>query len=96
MCLLILTSANNGSSHRVHHPHGGIGKIPGGLLTIQKVKEEVSNGLENERRDPLLIVLCRKPPKWLSRIQFISLQLDRLQLTAVYCNQRGVSRQHLK
>ena len=45
------------------HPlHGGNGKIPGGLLKIQKVKEEASKVL-NERRDPLLIVLWRKPPK---------------------------------
>ena len=35
----------------------------GGLLKIQKVKEEVSKGLGNERRDPLLTVLWRKPPK---------------------------------
>ena len=39
-CLLVLTSTKNGR-HRVHLPHGGIGKIPGGLLKIQKVKEEV-------------------------------------------------------
>ena len=61
-CLLTLTSTNNGSWHRVHLLHGGIGKIPGGLLTIQKVKEEVSQVL-SERGDPLLIVLWRKPPK---------------------------------
>ena len=28
--------------------------------------------------------------KWLSRIQFILLQMDRLQLTTVYCNRREV------
>ena len=50
-CLLTLTSTSNGSWHRVHPLHGGIGKIPGGLLTIQKV---------NERRDPLFIVLLAK------------------------------------
>ena len=60
-CLLTLTSINNGSWHRVHLLHGGIGKIPGGLLTIQKVKEEASQVL-NERGDPLLTVLWRKPP----------------------------------
>ena len=27
--------------------------------------------------------------RWLSRVQFILLQMDRLQLTAVYCNLRG-------
>ena len=46
--LLTLTSTNSGSSHRVHLPDGGIGKIPGGLLTIWKVKEEASQ-LLNER-----------------------------------------------
>ena len=52
-CLLTLTSTNNGSWHRVHLPHGGIGKAPGGLLTIQNVKKEVSQVL-SERSDPLL------------------------------------------
>ena len=42
---LILTSTNNGSWHKVHLLHGEIGKIPGGLLKIQKVKEEVSKVL---------------------------------------------------
>ena len=36
---------DNGSWHRVHLLHGGIGKIPGGLLKNQKVKEEVSKVL---------------------------------------------------
>ena len=45
-----------------HLPHGGIGKVPGGLLTIQKVKKEVSQVL-SERRDPLLIIFWRKPSK---------------------------------
>ena len=54
-CLLTLTSTNNCSWHRVHLPHGGIGKVPGGLLTIQKVKEEVSQVL-SERGDPFLKV----------------------------------------
>ena len=44
-CPVIPTSTNNGSWHRVHLLHGGIGKAPGGLLTIQKVKEEVSQVL---------------------------------------------------
>ena len=44
-CLLTLTSTNNGSWHRVRLLHGGIGKIPGGLLKIQKVKEEASKVL---------------------------------------------------
>ena len=39
------TSTNNGSWHRGHLLHVGIGKIPGGLLQIQKVKEEASQVL---------------------------------------------------
>ena len=61
-CLLTLTSTNNGSWHRVHLLHCGIGKVPGGLLTIQKVKEEASQVL-SERGDPLLKVFWRKPSK---------------------------------
>ena len=49
MCLLTLTNTNNGSWHRVHLLHGGIGKTPGGLLKIQKVKEEASKSLGKER-----------------------------------------------
>ena len=60
---LIPTSTNNGSRHRVRPLHGENGKIPGGLLNIQKVKEEASKSLGKERRDPLLTVLWRKPPK---------------------------------
>ena len=60
--VLTLTSTNNGSWHRVHLLHGGIGKVPSGLLTIQKVKEEASQVL-NERWDPLLKVPWQKPPK---------------------------------
>ena len=55
MCLLIFTSTNNGSSHTVHLLHGGIGKVPGGPFTIQKVKKEVSQVL-SERGDPFLAV----------------------------------------
>ena len=61
-CLLTLTSTNNGHWHRVHLLHGGIGKVPGGLLTIQKVKKEVSQVL-SERGDPLLVVFWRNSSK---------------------------------
>ena len=88
-CLLILTSTNNGSWHKVHFLHGGIGKTPGGLLIDQKVKKEVSQVL-SERDDPFLAVFGKNLRTCLSRVQFILLPLDRLQLTAVYCNRRGV------
>ena len=45
---LSTSSTNNGSWHKVHLLHVGIGKIPGGLLKIQKVTEEASKVL-NER-----------------------------------------------
>ena len=44
--VLTFTSTNNGSWHRVHLLHGGIGKVLGRLLTIQKVEEEASKSLE--------------------------------------------------
>ena len=59
-CPLILTSTNNGSWHRVHLPHGGIGKAPGGLLIIPKVKKEVSQVL-SERGDPFFAVFGKNP-----------------------------------
>ena len=42
---LIPAITNNGSRHRVRPLHGGNGKTPGGLLKIQKVKEEASKVL---------------------------------------------------
>ena len=56
MCLLTLTSTNNGR-HEVHLLHGGIDKIPGGLLKNSESEGEGKQSLENERGDPLLIVL---------------------------------------
>ena len=63
MCLLTLISTNNGSLHRVRPLHGGNGKTLGGLLNIQKVKEEASKVLRKNGETPLLTVLWRKPPK---------------------------------
>ena len=68
--------------HKVHLLHGGIGKVSGGLLIIQKVKKVVSQVLSERGGKNLR--------KRLSQIPFILLQIDRLQLTAVYCNRRGV------
>ena len=67
-CLLILTSTNNGSWHRVHLQHGGIGKVHGELLIIPKVKKEMRQVL-SERCDPFLAVFGMNLRKWLSRIQ---------------------------
>ena len=38
-------------------------RLFGGLLKIQKVKEEASKSLGKERGDPLLTLLWRKPQK---------------------------------
>ena len=58
-CPLILTSTNNGSWHRVRLPHGGIGKIPCGLLNIQKVKEEASKVLRMNGRPVIVSTLAK-------------------------------------
>ena len=87
-CLITLTSTNNGR-HKVHLLHSGIGKVHGRLLIIPKVKKEMHQVL-SERGDLLLAVfgnILRKRFLW---IQSILLQIDRLQLTAVYCNRREV------
>ena len=88
MCLLTLTNTNNGR-HEVHLQHGGDCKVHGGLLIILKVKKEMIQVL-SELGDPLLAVFGKLLRSWLSWIQSILLQMDRLQLTAVCCNRRGV------
>ena len=71
-CLLTLTEINNG--HRVLLLHGGIGKVHGGLW---------QNGVTCWMQYLERFFWTR-----LSWIQFTLLQMDRLQLTAVYCNRR--------
>ena len=87
---LLTGRTNNGSRHRVRPLHGGNGKTPGGLLKIQKVKEEASKVLGKNGETRCLQYFGENLRRWLSGIQFILLQLDRLQLTAVYCNRREV------
>ena len=77
-------------SHRVRPLHGGNGKIPGGLLEIQKVKEEANKVLGMNGETRFLHYFGENLRRWLSIIQFILLQIGRLQLTVVYCNPRGV------
>ena len=81
---------NNGSRHRVRPLHGGNGKTPGGLLKIQNVKEEASKVLGKNGETRCLQYFSGNLRRWLSRIQFLLWQIDRLQLTVVYCNRRGV------
>ena len=87
-CLLTHTSTNNGR-HAVHLLHGGIGKVHGGLLIIPKVKTEMHQVL-SERGDLLLAVFGKILWKKTFMNSIILLQIDRLQLTAVYCNRQGV------
>ena len=84
---LTLTNTNNGR-HAVHLLHGGIGLVLGGLLTIQKAKKEASQVL-SERYDPLLVVFWRDSSKMTFTNSIYLLQLDRSQLTSVFCNRRG-------
>ena len=49
-----------------------VDQIPGGLLkNSKKVKEDASESLGNERGDPLLTVLWRKPPKMVFKNSFL-------------------------
>ena len=94
MCLLILTSPNNGR-HKVHLLHGGIGKVPGGLLKIQKVKKEVSQVLSERKywvngATRFLQYLAIIFENDFAEFHLICLQNGRLQMTVVYCNRRCV------
>ena len=82
------TYSNKHKQWIVHLLNGGIGKAHGGLLIIQKVKKDVSQ-VWSGRGDPFLAVLARIFENTFTN-SIILLQLDRLQLTAVYCNRRGV------
>ena len=44
----------------------------------------------NERRDPLLIVLWRKPPKMAFKNSILFVTDGSVTFTSVYCNRRGV------
>ena len=75
---LFLQAQTMASWHRVHIQHGGNGKaLGGGLLTIQKVEEEVIQA-KSGRSDPQLAVFGKNLRKRLSRIQFILSQMDPL------------------
>ena len=72
--------------HAVHLLHGGIGKVHGGFLILPKVKTELHQVL-SEWGDLLLAVFVQIL-RQKTFMNSILLQNDRLQLTAVYCNQR--------
>ena len=80
--------------HEVHLLHGGIGKVHGGLLIFPKIKKEMRQVLKG--RGDLLVAVFGKILLDKTFLNSTLLQMDRLQLTVVYCNRRGVSRQHLK
>ena len=93
-CLLIPTSTNNGR-HKVHLLQGGIWQGSWWSSYNSESQEEGEPSIE-WTCDPFLAVFGKTLRRRLSRIQFFLLPLDRLQLTAVYCNRRVVWRQHLK
>ena len=64
MCPLTLAKNNNGR-HEVHLPHGGIGKVHGGLPIIPKVKKEMNQVL-SERGESLLAAFGKLLRKRLS------------------------------
>ena len=70
-CPLKLTSTNNGSRHRVRPLHGGNGKIPGGLLKIQKVKEEASKVLGMNGETVIDVTLAKTSEDGFQKDQFI-------------------------
>ena len=62
------------------------------FLRIQRksMKEDVCKGLRSNGATRCLQNFGETSDEWLSRIHSILLQIDRLQLTAVSCNRRGV------
>ena len=83
-----LAEINNG--HRVLLLlHGGVGKVHGGLLIPMKVTMEMNQVLiEQVWRVIQVFGTILQGTIFLN--SFTSLQMDRLQLTAVYCNRRKV------
>ena len=67
--------------------HGGVGKVLGGLLILMKVTMEVNQVLM-EQGNLLYKYLETSLQGLIFLKSFTLLQMDRLQLTAVYCNRR--------
>ena len=92
----LLEVQNNGNRRRVLPPPGGNGANLGGLpKNSKKVKERgCMQRFMIERGNPLSTDLWVKPQTngfhEFILLFSILLQVDRLQLTAVYCNRRGV------
>ena len=83
-----LKEINNG--HKVLPlRHGGVGKVLGGLLIPVKVTMEMNQVLI-EHGDLLYKYLETILQGMTFLNSFILLQMDRLQLTSVYCSRRGV------
>ena len=85
-------STNHGDQHRVLPVPGGNGKNPGDLAKNSQIvkKEEASKDLWSIGATRCLQNFGENLDEWLSRTYSILLQLDRSQLTAVYCNRREV------
>ena len=85
-------SINTGSNHRVLLPVVGNGAILGGAHNNSNESPHMSDVQSDmiERRNLLFAVFGSNLRRATSTIFLILLQLDRLQLTAVYCNRRCV------
>ena len=91
--ILLLEIQTMETQHRVLPLPGGNGKNPGSLpKNLQKVKKRRGKQKACDLSEQPVVhrTLAKTSDEWLSRIHFILLQLDRLQLTAVYCTQREV------
>ena len=84
---LVTGRTNNWSRHL----HGGTGKTPGGLLKNSESQGRGKQSLRKRTERPVVnSTLAKTSEGWLSRIHSILVQIDRLQLPAVYCNRRVV------
>ena len=91
----LIGSTRNGTHHRVLFPVGGNGVDLGGLKknSRESIKEDACKDFWLNEETRWVRFLDKNLDERLSRICFlfsILLRLDRLQLTAFYCNRRGV------
>ena len=75
--------------HRVHLLHVGIGKVPRGLLKNSESQEGGEPSLEWTERSVTYSILARTFENGFHKFNCL-LQMDRFQLTLVYCNRRAV------
>ena len=77
-------STNNGNRRRVLPPLGGM------VVFLRIQRESTKEEYDRTVRPVFCRSLAKTSDEWLSRVHSILLQMDRLQLTAVYCDRREV------